>query len=102
MSDTKHTAGPWFINGPFDDKSDFFIRATIDGENFDLANLGCDETGNAKANARLISCAPEMLEALEFIFLQGVDDDTTEDDMRSMIDQMRTSALNAIQKATAK
>lgn len=63
----KHTPGPWFINGPFDHDNDLFIRTSIDGENFDIANLSCDETEDTKANASLIAAAPDLLAALEFI-----------------------------------
>lgn len=62
---TQHTPGPWFINGPYDFESDLFIRATVDGENCDIASTYDDETGNAQANAKLIASAPELLEALK-------------------------------------
>lgn len=32
-----------------------------------IADMGCDETGNAAANARLIAAAPELLAALQSI-----------------------------------
>lgn len=91
MSDTKHTAGPWLVH-EFQTETTSTITLPDKGEIMVMGE-------NHKVNARLIAAAPEMLEALEFIFLQGVDDDTTEDDMRSMIDQMRTASQNAIQKA---
>jgi hypothetical protein len=59
-----HTPGPWFVNGPYDHTNDLFIRATVDGENFDVASTYDDETGNAQANAKLIAAAPELLDAL--------------------------------------
>lgn len=62
---TTFTPGPWFVNGPYDFENDLFIRATLDGENFDIASTYDDETGQAKANAQLIAAAPELLEALE-------------------------------------
>jgi hypothetical protein len=62
----KHTKGPWKINTIY---TTFF---QIDSENNDICCVDCDfnymleiePTQEQIANARLISCAPEMLEAL--------------------------------------
>lgn len=51
MKQTKHTPGPWVING----------GEWVDAEN----NSVCRIVSNIPANAALISAAPEMLEALE-------------------------------------
>ena len=65
MKKPNYTPGPWFVNGPFDDESDLFIRAHIDGDSYDIANTGCDETGQAAANAQLISAVTDIFEALQ-------------------------------------
>jgi hypothetical protein len=102
MSTTKHTSGPWFVNGPFDEPTDLFIRATVDGENFDLANLQCDETGQHDANAKLIAAAPDLLKQL-IDLVETVENimgcsfwEHSEDDDRLLMD-----AKAAIKKATA-
>lgn len=62
----KHTPGPWVIGEPIDGES--FISGP-DWVNFAMVYVECegetDPTG--KANARLISAAPELLEALKTI-----------------------------------
>lgn len=67
---SSHTQGPWFINGPYAGDSDLFIRTNMGGEGFDIANLNCDETGDYKANAKLIAAAPELLAALQLVLKQ--------------------------------
>jgi hypothetical protein len=107
METTKHTPGPWIIS-THDDNNQTVIRDTSDAI---IANLECDifrdygmddEEHRAiiDANAKLIVAAPEMLEALENIFFQAYDDDSTEDDLRSLIDSIRSFADTAIKKAT--
>ncbi len=54
----KHTQGPWVVNGNQ-------IHAANKHETF-VADV-FDQNGDAKANARLIAAAPELLEALELI-----------------------------------
>ena len=44
----------WFINGPFNDKDDIFLRYEIDGESFDVANFSCNELGNTKDVAQMV------------------------------------------------
>ena len=63
---TKHTDGKWFINEG-DAPNDLFIRVNNDGEGYDIASLLCDETGDYKANAKLIASAPELLQALQML-----------------------------------
>ena len=64
----KHTQAPWKIEINHATGEPEFIRAFIvdehGGEMYDIANMGCDETGNAAANARLIAAAPDLLRAL--------------------------------------
>lgn len=64
---TQHTPGPWSIELDHAINAPEIIRAHIDGEMHDLASVLCDETGNASANARLISSAPDLLAALQAI-----------------------------------
>lgn len=76
-----HTQGPWKIEiNHVTGEPEFirtFIRDEHGGEMYDIANMGCDETGNAAANARLIAAAPDLLralrEAIEIIEGTGLD-----------------------------
>jgi hypothetical protein len=62
---TQHTPAPWSIEIDHHNNAAEYIRASADGEMYDLASVLCDETGNATANARLIAAAPDLLAALE-------------------------------------
>jgi hypothetical protein len=70
---SKHTQGPWMIYDDGDDEhSSDIINVWIDnrdgGDNYDIAAMLLDRpVGERKANARLISSAPDLLEALEEI-----------------------------------
>lgn len=71
MSEVKHTPGPWTITVyPPDDYGAEDLCAYIDGNRKHVAHCMPPE-GTSKelrdANARLISAAPEMLEALKLI-----------------------------------
>jgi hypothetical protein len=95
QTDSEFTPGPWFINGPYNDQeSDLFIRTTIDGENYDIANLACDETGQAIANARLIASAPELLDTCQSV-LQTLEQMVSD----STVEGMKFILQSAIQKA---
>lgn len=65
----KHTPGPWVVDINHATGNPEFIRTFISssdgGDMYDIANVWCDETGNAKANARLIAAAPDLLAALQ-------------------------------------
>lgn len=74
----KHTPGPWFAKRPFpDDEDDYgtgiwIEAADSDGFMSSLAQVryGCTEAaevGDIKANALLISAAPDLLAALEML-----------------------------------
>lgn len=72
MTETKWTPGPWSTKAarrPVDGEFDWGIVATIDGvpriigEAYGRASNNVRP--NAEANARLISAAPDMAEALE-------------------------------------
>lgn len=58
------TPGPWMVDIDHSTNEPEFIRAFSNDEMFDIADMGCDETGNAAANARLIAAAPTLLDAL--------------------------------------
>lgn len=60
-----YTYGHWSVEIDHYNNVSEFIRASIDGEMFDVANVLDDETGNAAANARLIAAAPDLLAALQ-------------------------------------
>lgn len=67
MSKFKFTPGPW---GDFNDDSDmqpiaFVGTSSIDNKTYQIGQRHTQiHEGDAKHNAKLISCAPEMLEAL--------------------------------------
>ena len=75
MSETKHTPGPWAVSiGPPrvapkktriipGDNRDFIIATAETGV------YGPPKVGEDEANARLISAAPELLEALKAVIL---------------------------------
>lgn len=60
---TAHTPGPWIINeGQIFKDFQGALHIPIETDKQIIAEVHCE---NASMNARLISCAPEMLEALE-------------------------------------
>jgi len=68
MTANKHTPGPWVVTPHPEPGVDVFaVGELMGGEEFQygLSHTVCYQ--NAEANARLISAAPEMLEALERI-----------------------------------
>lgn len=62
----KHTPGPWFV----DHKSPFLVRAGDDIDGRHIAHIGpanyTPRFDVDEPNARLISAAPDLLEALEY------------------------------------
>lgn len=100
---TKHTPGPWLYSPHYREHAQGHIYLPNANENeahtIDLVGAAGMSQEQLNANANLIAAAPDMLEALEFIFFQAIDDDTTEDDIRAMHEQMRAAALRAINKA---
>ena len=73
---TKHTPGPWVV------QTHKTIRVVADGigdnsEEYDLVIATCDpavqllfKLGELRANAHLIAAAPDLLSALQVIFLR--------------------------------
>ena len=65
MSDAKFTPGPWAFQKDEDFSMDevfgFFVQG---GEGSEIVYFENDDRPETKANARLISAAPELLEAL--------------------------------------
>lgn len=69
MSEAKHTPGPWFS---MDDRDGNIrgLRGRHGPESVNVVNwngISRASSANGQANARLISAAPELLEALEAI-----------------------------------
>lgn len=79
MSESKHTPGPWeyselryydYLAGAYD------TYGQVRCEDFVIVN-GCapGHTPQAKANARLMAAAPDLLEAAQEILLNAIDAD---------------------------
>lgn len=68
MSNTKHTPGPWTI----DDAGQVHAKNAILGIVYCGDTFPNDELPECTANARLISCAPEMIAMLKRI-LEGME-----------------------------
>lgn len=64
MSETKHTPGPWVIDGK--NNGGPIIRSRADGAYIARAN-GMPDPLETEANAYLIAAAPELYEALRAI-----------------------------------
>ncbi len=70
MSNNKHTPGPW-ICSPVANFSDTLISFIQSGETpvAQLRGLTTGQEEEAKANAKLIAAAPELLEALQAVLM---------------------------------
>lgn len=110
---TQHTPGPWHADtGPKTLDSDHRVVeihsstggktgdgnviATIHG---DIFNHTVPLIEEAKANAKLIAAAPELLEALKSIADENYDDDDKKHHLYAIIDRMKSIANEAIKKA---
>ena len=96
----KHTKGPWKIDGKtglcitdVDDFSRFIGAASIMGSN---NNCSYEE---AKANARLMAAAPEMLQALEIIYEHWNNEDNAYYGMDDELFPIMKKVKQAIAKA---
>lgn len=102
---SKHTPGPWKILPEECDKSYIRVRGTYLGSRYKVANVltpiyegvAAREAEETRANARLISAAPDLLEALtalvSYCERRGMDTETVSADHMD-------SARAAINKAT--
>lgn len=71
---SKHTPGPWVISYTHDDNLSIAIDDDpgIQGErNYDLVTVTHGDPDELLANARLISAAPELLDALKSMLNLG-------------------------------
>src|SRR5690554_4275769 len=93
---SKHTPGPWFINRESEDviEGKLSIESVNAETKLSYFIAQVDECKSQEANARLISAAPELLEALEAI----TDLYDTDEGCRSL--QEYQAARAAIAKAT--
>ena len=103
MSTEKHTPGPWFAeHHPEDQGGEFTIRAS----NGICVALSVGGTTTEEANARLIAATPDLLKALQSVWLwaenqseaQSKGGHATFDLM--MLREQRDIASTAIAKAT--
>jgi hypothetical protein len=83
-SKTKHTPGPWVA-----ETYDGFNDVRIESNNGPIAIVG---TGKGEANAALIAAAPEMLEALEELYLTFRDEIAESSELEKMLQNIITKA----------
>lgn len=89
-----HTPGPWVIYEP--DVNSLELRDGCGGYICELTTEGCEIPPDARANARLIAAAPDLLEALKDM-VNGIDNEIG----RSRTDTNFPKARAAIAKAEA-
>lgn len=71
LNKTKHTPGPWKVEGPNLNRKDSFVFSIYSGTEVkpkwiaDISFYSDHGTPQEKANAKLIAAAPELLEALQ-------------------------------------
>ena len=94
---TKHTAAPWLIGENRYDY-DLIIRSANNDPVCSVIYAGYSKT-EAKANARLIAAAPELLEALKSV-VAFCDEDMQHRVQTSREYDIKTLAKTAIAKAT--
>lgn len=97
MADTKHTPGPWRVEGMLTHrvKPGHIISHGLNEYRDGPAGYVCDTLGTTFWDARLIAAAPELLEALRGL-VAYVDENVAQADVGPHIDR----ALDAISKAT--
>jgi hypothetical protein len=99
MSESKHTPGPWSIE-PHPERPDLPIRV-MGGKGERVARCSqislCTTPEECKANARLISAAPDLLEAL--VMVRDADNDCIADGLQTIPPTPRAKIDAAIAKA---
>lgn len=74
MTQATHTPGPWFVSYEHGGGTEIAIDDAfgIDGgRDYDLVTVTHGDPEELKANAALVSAAPELLEALQEVFVIG-------------------------------
>ena len=95
MSESKHTTGPWKIYETEDSETPMG-KIGVQTE-FDIAHcLNGDNIDECRANAQLISAAPDLFHALEMVR------DSDEDCKKDGLPTIPTIARHVIDKAIAK
>jgi hypothetical protein len=93
---TKHTPGPWFYTGKHHDCEVRYVgRNREDRFDTEIATLYLGKGEEQIANANLIAAAPELLAALQEVFVIG---DTLVSDVYGY--EFKEKARAAIAKAT--
>lgn len=97
---SKHTPGPWFVNGH--EHYTKYVEARIGGGLLqEVAACGpTEKQEQQEANARLIAAAPELLEALQHIE-EYWNRDSNEQAMTDALWHIIETAQATIAKATA-
>jgi hypothetical protein len=83
----KGTKGGWEYREQIVQNGSFY---RVEGESVKVCNVVTRNQGEAEANAKLITCAPEMLEMLihcEKVFKQGGGMEYTLSDIQSLIEK---------------
>jgi hypothetical protein len=105
MDKFNHTPGPWTVQEYNRPVRDLFIsNANTHGKICDITERKephCLTAEIARANAKLIASAPDLLDALKRIKFESCDGEPmSEEDMKSVLDHIYDLADSAIQKAT--
>lgn len=88
---TQHTQGPWNVNL----NDDGFINPVVENESQYICVLEGGSTNNQIANARLISAAPELLEAASIALKAFQMDSDLEEDFSPEIRALRMAIAKA-------
>lgn len=96
-----HTKGPWRIRVNKNDDQDT-CDMSICGDIFVLADINGPQYEHQKANARLISAAPDLLEAAQLFVAYDTGCDDDENDVAIMLAyaDAKKAIVAAIAKAT--
>ena len=95
MSETKFTKGPWVIDG----KYSTFLAVSANGAV--VCDVSCCHDGyhikpssEELANARLISCAPDMYDALD-----AITDSSNPEDMLAVLMEVKSEIAELLKRA---